>query len=237
MLVKDKYGGRANDPRLESDITRFKNGEPLDYVIGWVPFLGAHIDLKEKPLIPRTETEYWTEQALKEIPVNSRVKVLDIFSGSGCIGISVAVNRPFCQVLMADKNEKFVSQIQENIKINNLETQTSVVASDIFSNIKGKYDYIFANPPYIDKKDKSVKEEVKKYEPKEALYAPKNGFHFIEQTIKLAPLFLKDKGILFIEIDPRQSYKTKNATKNSPYKNADVMKDQYDRERYARLQI
>ena len=79
------------------DIELLKKGIPLDYIIGYVEFLGYHIDLSYKPLIPRTETEYWVNVETKWIiesthtksTRNTRLKVLDVFSGSGCIGIAV----------------------------------------------------------------------------------------------------------------------------------------------------
>jgi len=64
-LIRDKYHGqKPTATKLNSDLARLKKGEPIDYVIGWKEFLGCHIDLSKKPLIPREETEYWTEIAI-----------------------------------------------------------------------------------------------------------------------------------------------------------------------------
>src|SRR3989344_9117507 len=93
-LLQEKYNG-VKTPEFLKHIERFKLGEPLDYIIGFVDFLGCKIDFSKKPLIPRFETEFWVEQILQD----SRFKIqdsiiLDMFSGSGCIGISIMRHLP-----------------------------------------------------------------------------------------------------------------------------------------------
>src|SRR6266481_7254990 len=66
-LVRDKYGGIENAPELEADLARLASGEPLAYVIGWIPFLGVRVRLDSHPLIPRPETEWWTNELIAHL--------------------------------------------------------------------------------------------------------------------------------------------------------------------------
>src|SRR3989339_1796772 len=107
-LLKEKYNGQLTN-KAKKDIARLKNGQPLDYVIGFTDFLGCKIDLSKKPLIPRPETEFWVGQVIKEInkfyPSTSsgqNLRILDMFSGSGCIGLAVLKNIKNSEVDFAD---------------------------------------------------------------------------------------------------------------------------------------
>src|SRR3989344_4016913 len=168
-LLKEKYHGKPNTA-FYKDIERLKKGEPLGYVIGFTDFLGCKIDVSKKPLIPRPETEFWTQGAIEKIYSDSRsfgnrsIRVLDIFAGSGCIGISIMRQIKGLHVTFAEKAEKLIKQIKTNCKLNNIpKTQYKVIQSDIFLNVKGRFDYIFANPPYIPKNRKISKKKNKKF--------------------------------------------------------------------------
>jgi len=208
-LLEEKYHGRES-PAFFLDITRLKKGEPIDYIIGFRPFLGCHIDLSEIPLIPRTETEFWVERAIQEKlskKEKESLNFLDLFSGSGCIGIALAHHIKLSTVDFGDNNKKCLKQIRENLKKNKIEnSRINIYESDCFKNIpKKKYDYIFANPPYIAyEREKKIQESVIKWEPHGALFAKDEGFYFIKEIIQKAPDFLDGNGTIFIEFDSCQ---------------------------------
>ena len=136
-LLRDKYAGRETADFL-ADVKRLEEGEPLDYVIGWREFLGCRIDLSEWPLIPRVETEWWTESVIEKIG-QQPAQVLDIFAGSGCIGLAILKHCPQAEVTFVDSEENCVRQIRKNLKINQLKAE--VFQSDIFNlkNSVGKF--------------------------------------------------------------------------------------------------
>ncbi|HQO27645.1 MAG TPA: hypothetical protein PKX21_01085, partial [Candidatus Pacearchaeota archaeon] len=96
-LLQEKYNliDAVDQPHLwpaeaAEDLKRLSQGEPLAYVIGFIPFLGSRIDLRFRPLVPRSETEYWVQVLLKQAAFKKKtIKALDLFTGSGCIGLSL----------------------------------------------------------------------------------------------------------------------------------------------------
>ena len=93
-LLKEKYQG-VESKEFHEDRKRLQAGEPLGYIIGWVPFLNTIIYLDSKPLIPRPETEFWVERVCERVLMKSQqlerpLAILDLCAGSGCIGVAVA---------------------------------------------------------------------------------------------------------------------------------------------------
>ncbi|MDD5430831.1 MAG: class I SAM-dependent methyltransferase [Candidatus Pacebacteria bacterium] len=207
FIIRDKYSGKPNR-KLLADVKRLKSGEPLDYIIGWTPFLNCKIDLSQKPLIPRSETEFWTEAAVKEISAGKwpkKIKVLDIFSGSGCVGIAILKACPELveRVDFSETDPKLVKQIKINLKLNKISPKRyRIMRSDIFKNVRETYDFILANPPYVA--GNRISRKVIKYEPKKALWGGKKGMEIIKNFLKQAPEHLRLGGHIYMEFSPEQ---------------------------------
>jgi len=239
-LLKEKYQGKVTKA-AQRDFVRLKEGEPVDYLIGFVEFAGCKIDLSLKPLIPRPETEYWTQKAIEEIKKyrsspkrNLGIRCLDIFAGSGCIGIAVLKHIPQTHIDFAEKEKKLSKQILINLKQNRISKKRfRVFQSNIFSAISGKYDCIFANPPYVaESRKRSVQSSVLKYEPRESLFAGKDGLKYIKRFLKTARNYLNAEGKVYLEFDSPQKKEIDKLLQRLGYSSWQFHKDQYNKWRF-----
>jgi len=239
-LLKEKYNGEKT-AGFFTDLKRLVSGEPVGYVIGRIPFLDCRIYLDSHPLIPRPETEFWVEKAIKEIVSSSltrrNIKILDLCAGSGAIGVAVAKHIPESLVDFAEIDPQHAATIERNIKENNIDSsRVRIITGDLFENITDQYDFILTNPPYIDPALDRTEESVKNFEPHLALYGGDNGMELIERIIAAAPGYISDNGQLWIEHEPEQSEEILEQA--SDYKAAaKTFLDQYGIERYSVLKI
>lgn len=232
LLKRDKYHGQETAEFL-MDTKRLEKGEPLDYVIGWRDFLGCRIDLSERPLIPREETEFWTEKFIKELKKKkSKVKILDIFAGSGCIGLAVLKRCPLAIVTFVDSENNCLRQIEKNLKINQLKAE--VFQSDIFSANLDKFYFILANPPYIPKKGRGsrVQKNVTKWEPAKALWAGADGLKLIRNFLAGAKNHLTPAGEIWLEFGYGQKTKIEKLLRENGYRHWQFHCDQFGRWRF-----
>jgi len=253
-LLEEKYNGRLS-AAVKKDIARLQKGEHVDYVIGFVDFLGCRIDLSLRPFIPRPETEYWVEEAIQEIqacragyagtvPAQASgagtvpaLQMLDLFAGSGCIGTALLKHIPQARVDFGEKDKRFISQIRLNAKLNDINPRRyKVIQSDVFSSIKGKYDYIFANPPYIAESRKNrVQAQVLKHEPQDSLFAGKDGLDSIRLFLNHAKDFLVEAGTVYLEFDSFQKRFIERYLKKIGYQSWQFFKDQYGKWRWVKV--
>ncbi len=185
----------------EQDIARLASGEPLAYVIGNVPFLGLTIDLFSHPLIPRPETEWWTEELAAHI-ADKPVRVLDLCAGSGAIGLALLSRCPAAQVSFGELMEEHDAVIRKNLNDNGLDAaRADIRIGDLFTPFAAEtFDIIATNPPYIPAA-RSLEESVIKFEPSEALYAGADGLDVIRRICAEVAHYMSPKGELWMECD------------------------------------
>lgn len=226
-IIKEKYGGKIKK-KLKKDIERLKKGEPVDYIIGFSNFLNCKINLSSRVFIPEPETEFWVEKAIKEIK-DKKVSCLDLFSGSGCIGIAVLKNTKNTKVDFAEIDKNLLRQIKKNLETNKIEKKRyNIFCSDVFSDVEKKYDYIFANPPYIsEKRIDNVQKSVLDFEPKKALFGGEDGLKYIKIFLKNVSKYLKKRGKAYVEFDSFQKRKIEKITDGLEFH-----KDQYGKWRF-----
>lgn len=239
-LLAEKYNGEQSNAFL-ADLSRLQAGEPLAYLIGSIPFLDCTIYLDSKPLIPRTETEFWTESLIKVIKSTSlsSPKVLDLCAGSGAIGVAVAHSIPDAELTFVELEAAHLETIQKNYLKNVIsEDRARVMAGDLFTTVEelplGKFDFIISNPPYINPElSHQTEDSVKNHEPALALYGGVDGMELIKKIIIEAPDFLNPGGQLWLEHEPEQVEAIKNLA--SPHFTVTTHLDQYQIARFTQL--
>lgn len=156
---------------------------------------------------------------------------MDIFAGSGCIGVAILRHLPLAHIDFAENNIEYIEQIKQNITLNKIDLgRTHVIQSDVFSNIESTYDFIFANPPYISKqKIEQVQNSVLDNEPHGALFAENDGLYYIKKLIDESFAYLNPGGTMFIEFDSWQKDEIKSLLESTNYTDISFMKDQYDK--------
>ncbi len=232
-LIEDKYDGDESVD-ITDDLARIKSGEPLAYVIGWIPFLGLHIGLATHPLIPRPETEYWTEQLishLKERFGDSSFSFLDLCAGSGAIGLSVLKALPGARVSFGEIEPLHADLIRKNIAINGLDaSRADVCVSDLFAGfLHERFDVIATNPPYVPSA-RLLDASVIEHEPSIALFGGSDGLDVIRRIGVAAGTHLNKEGELWIECDVEHAEQVPALVKGA--RRSAVHPDQYGRARY-----
>lgn len=222
---------------------KFANDLPKEYRRGWTRFLNCKIDLRKRVFIPRKETEFWVRKILKKLKkwqLGKKVKILDIFSGSGCIGIVLLKNLKNSFVDFVDIDKKAIEQIKINLKLNKIsKNRYRIYQSNLFEKIKNKkYHFIFANPPYVAKERiNEVQDSVILYEPKRAILGGKDGLFYIKKFLKEAKKHLKKEGEIFLEFDPLQTFEIEKILKKEGYTKVSFFCDQFNKFRFLQAEI
>lgn len=162
---------------FESLIARRFAGEPLQYIRGRTEFYGRDFHVDDRVLIPRPETEVLVEAAIAQIPIDSRV--IDVGAGSGCISITLALERPDLRVFAVDRSIAALAVAKRNRDA--LRARVQLVAGDVFDAVCG-FDFIVSNPPYIAEEEiATLATEVRDHEPRMALTPGPRGTEVIER--------------------------------------------------------
>ncbi len=208
---------------LDEILKRRKTREPLQHIFGFVPFYNIELKTDKRALIPRDETAILAELAIDFISKNRYNTVLDIGTGSGAIAITVKKNLPEIKVTASDISDDALSLARENAKNNN--TDIEFIKSDLFENIRGKFDCILSNPPYIATKDIEKLERELSFEPQNALDGGADGLDFYRDIILEAKEHLNKNGLLMFEIGYDQADAVRTLLAKSGFTDARVEKD------------
>ena len=207
-------------------------GRPLWYIIGDTDFHGCKIKVDERVLIPRPETELLADYAIKSIEEGD--KVLDLCTGSGCIAISIAKNcaRKRVSVTAADISDAALMLAKENAKLNSV--NIDFVKSDLLTSVRGRYNLIVCNPPYIKSDDiQGLQKEVRAFEPKIALDGGEDGLEFYRRIAKVVRNYLAKDGVLLLEYGEGQAEEILKLFERRDY--AMVMKDLSGTDRFIKI--
>lgn len=196
---------------------------PLAYIFGETEFYGLKFIVSKDVLIPRIDTEILVEKIIDEINSrNESVEVLDIGTGSGAIAVTIAKETK-AKVAAVDVSENALMIAKKNAEINNV--KVNFIHSNLFENVKEKFDIIVSNPPYIESAEiNKLMPEVKDFEPILALDGGETGLEFYEKIVENAGKYLKSHGKLFFEIGYNQGEAVSKLMKDK-FKNITCLKD------------
>lgn len=209
---------------------------PYQYITHTADFMGLTFEVNRDVLIPRLDTEVLGEETVKLL--GFKADVLDMCTGSGCIGIALKRYRPDIHVTLSDNSQRaldvaFKNVAHQHIGLANdtgdMETGIRLVHGNLFSSFeKGtdKFDFIVSNPPYVSLEEyRNLMPEVKDHEPMNALLAGEDGLDIIRRLIKESPDYLKAGGTLIFEIGSKQADKVKPLMEEAGFKDISVIKD------------
>lgn len=211
---------------IETRITHY----PLQYIIGEWEFMGLTFKVNENVLIPRQDTELLVEKAFMIVDEKFHTSdksmfVMDMCTGSGCIGISMAKKYSDAEVTCVDISKEALEVAKENAKLNRVEN-ISFVESDLFDNVTGKFDMIICNPPYIASAEiDNLMPEVRAHEPRIALDGDVDGLKFYRKIIDKSKEFLSEDGYILFEIGYDQREKVKELLIEKGYSDIEALKD------------
>lgn len=192
------FGETLVDPApLEALLARRYSGEPLQYIRKRTEFYSREFYVDDRVLIPRPETELLVEVALEHSPQGGRV--IDIGSGSGCIAITMERERPDLHVISVDRSPEAL--VVAGINRDRLQSRIALAASDLMSAVRGPFDVIVSNPPYVPLGEyEELAVEVRIHEPRIALTPGPSGMEIIDRIFDEARRHLTPDGHLVLEI-------------------------------------
>ena len=215
-------------------ISRRCSHEPMDSLLGFTEFLGLKIPFHRETLSPRQETEIMVDTIIAESRERQDLKVLDMCSGSGCIGLSIAKHLK-AEVTLADISDDALDIARDNAVLNDI--QVTISKSNLFDNIMGTFDIIISNPPYIPSAEcRGLEEEVRAYDPMLALDGGEDGLDFYRKIIAAAPKYLKCDGTIYLELGIGQSQDVKDML-SSDFKDIKIYKDYAGIDRFIRARL
>jgi len=190
--------------QFQEDLAELAAGAALPYILGWWEFYGRRFKLNRRVLIPRPETELLVEQALSWLQHVDGSSALDLGTGSGCLAVTLAAERPGVRVSASDIEREALLLARRNASWYGVEERMSFVQADLLSPFRGRFDVICANLPYIPTAALADL-EVARREPARALDGGQDGLSLIRRTLEDLPRALAPRGLALFEVQPDQA--------------------------------
>jgi release factor glutamine methyltransferase len=210
-------------------------GEPTQYLTGVKEFYNRPFKVDARVLIPRPETELLVEAALHVLPKDAPSQALDVCTGSGCIAISLAAERPQASLLATDVSPGACALAKENAEALGVASRVTILQGDLFAPVpaEARFALIVSNPPYIGSGEiPGLSAEVRR-EPHLALDGGADGLALIRRVVEGARRFLIPGGLLAMEIGETQGAAVRELLQSAGYTDARVEKDLERRDRMA----
>lgn len=217
----------------ESVLDELVKEKPIQYIFGNAYFYGLTFTVNEHTLIPRSETEELVEWIINSVDQSKPIRILDIGTGSGCIGITLANELPLARVTLMDVSVGALETAKNNAIKNDVSVETILQDVLALDTLKGKYDIIVSNPPYVRNLEKvEIKNNVLDYEPHLALFVEDNDpLIFYRKIAQLANDNLQEGGMLFYEINQYLGEETKALFESHSFVDVELRKDMLGNDR------
>lgn len=229
QLRDEKFAGAESDA-FDRDVARLRAGEPYEYVLGHSLFLGAHIDLSLRPMIPRPETAFWVERAIGELKQkDGALRLADTFAGAGNVALALLTHLPHATVDISELDPNLKPQIELSLAKNHIDpTRAHVITASALDGLTGAYDAIFAVPPYVPYDAlPDLDPEMIDFEPHLAFFAHDDGHEFHKILIEHAWPLLNDGGTLYMEADMDHNDAIRKLVAGTPWSNLEFWRDPY----------
>lgn len=196
---------------------------PLQHIIGHTGFMGLDFKVSRDVLIPRQDTETLVETVLDR-EKDTRISILDLCTGSGCIAVSLKKIGDYAQVAASDLSDKAMGLAMRNASINDAEVR--VIKSDLFKDIDGRFDVIVSNPPYIPTEEiETLSPEVRDHDPRMALDGGADGLDIYRRILSECRAVLNAGGRLYMEIGFDQAAAVGGLMEKAGFRDIEVVKD------------
>lgn len=232
----EMYASEAVCNEIDAAVRRVLDGEPLAYILGQWDFYGMTLYVNHHVLIPRDDTCAVTDMAIKQaLYLKSSPRILDLCTGSGCIGLAIAHRMKDARVTLADISRETLAVAKKNIGAQKLTGRVSCVCADALDKpapFLGKFDMIVSNPPYITSQEMTeLPHSVKDFEPHIALFGGEDGLDFYRSIAKNYSQALKPGGYLCLEFGYGQGDAVCQILEHNGYTILERSRDYNDRER------
>jgi len=190
---------------VKESLSKLIAHQPLQYVLGKTHFRDLTLKVDKRVLIPRPETEEMVDWVLEDFKkLNQKLRLIDMGTGSGCIGIALAKAQPYFSVFALDKDVDILDLTAENAKLNGVQIKCIEQDMNQMNTLKLKIDVIVSNPPYVMLSEQNqMKSNVLDYEPHQAIFiSNKDPLLFYRLILEFAADNLKPKGFIYFEINP-----------------------------------
>ena len=238
QIVADRemYASQEVCNAMEDAVARVLAGEPLAYVLGEWTFYGMTLYIDRHVLIPRDDTCALAQLAIKRaLYLDQNPRILDLCTGSGCIGLAIANRVKDAHVTLADISPEALAVAKKNVTRHQMTARVACVQADALAEAPaflGKFHMIVSNPPYITTEEmQQLPDSVKDYEPHLALHGGTDGLDFYRSIVKNYTAALQPGGYLCFEYDPSQGDDIAALLEKNGYTILDRVRDFNDRER------
>jgi release factor glutamine methyltransferase len=226
LVLNDRELSANEKLKIEQWTDRRLLGEPLAYISGEKAFYKYEFKVEPGILIPRPETELLVTVGLKRARRSAGVRIADLGCGSGCVGLTLLKELENSELFAVDASETACRVTAENAAALGVQARVYVLRSDVkLWRPEARFDLIVANPPYIPEGDSAVEKNVHKYEPHEALYSGADGFQAIREWVSWAPRYLREGGVMALEIGAGQSAAVVEIMEQAGFSDVQIQKD------------